>query len=91
MNNLENEIKSKIVTTKGFVFNFGKDTEIATIEAINIGIKLGIDDLVNQLKKRAKWRTEEHMSTEIEDGCETTRFRTRQYVRLDTVLVLLQK
>ena len=47
------------------------------------------DDLVAELKKKAKWRVEKFISTETEDGAEVSRFRPRQYVRLDEVLVLL--
>ena len=46
-------------------------------------------EIVAELKKRAKWRTESEMSTEIEVGAEVTRFRARQFVRLTDILELL--
>jgi len=49
-----------------------------------------LDSLVTELKKMAKWRTEETMSTEKSGEVEVTRFRPRQYVRLDVLLAKLE-
>lgn len=45
--------------------------------------------LVDELKRRAKWRIEEFLSTEMEGETEVTRLRPRQYLRLDEVLARL--
>jgi len=47
-------------------------------------------ELIAEIKKRAKWRKESKISTEIEMGAEVTRFRARQFVRLDDVLKILE-
>ena len=49
-----------------------------------------VEGLVAELKKKAKWRLEEKMSTEMEGETSVTRFRPRRYVRLDEVLAKLR-
>ena len=65
---------------------FGKDIPKDELSKI-------IDDffegLVDELKKKAKWGLEEKMSTKMEGETSVTRFRPRQYVRLDEVLAKL--
>ena len=48
-----------------------------------------VEGLGAELQKKARWRIEENVSTEMEGETSVTRFRPRQYVRLDWFLALL--
>ena len=50
---------------------------------------VSVEGLAAELKRKAKWRVEEKMSTKMEGETSVTRFRPRRYVRLDEALVLL--